>query len=128
MYTVLFFFCYSYIITREKAICIFYCEPYSKARATGLLNGIEQIGLEVRYRHDFIEFFLYSFVNLIFHSKYHQYPTLLKESSQKQCTLLKKKSLIRALYIMYVYFNISIWTLQTSSWSFKFFHRSKVLH
>ncbi|EIE90115.1 hypothetical protein RO3G_14826 [Rhizopus delemar RA 99-880] len=41
---------------------MFYCEPYSKARATGLLNGIEQIGLEVRYRHDFIEL-LYSFTS-----------------------------------------------------------------
>ncbi|KAI9485247.1 MAG: hypothetical protein EXX96DRAFT_544497, partial [Benjaminiella poitrasii] len=40
------------IITREKAICMLYCEPYSKDRAKNLINGIEKIGLDVCYRDD----------------------------------------------------------------------------
>ncbi|KAI9245018.1 hypothetical protein EDC94DRAFT_530520 [Helicostylum pulchrum] len=39
-------------ITREKAIRMIYCEPYSKARAIDLLNGIENIGLDVCYKDD----------------------------------------------------------------------------
>lgn len=60
-----------------------YCEPYSKDRAKDLINGIEKIGLDVCYRDDPTEPFLYSSVNFS-HSGYHQYPTLLKESRQKQ--------------------------------------------
>lgn len=40
------------IITREKAIYMLYSEPYSKARALDLINGIEKIGLDVCYRDD----------------------------------------------------------------------------
>ncbi|KAI9475633.1 MAG: hypothetical protein EXX96DRAFT_574019, partial [Benjaminiella poitrasii] len=60
-----------------------YYEPYSKARAIDLINGIEKIGLDVCCRDDPTELFLYSSVNFS-HSGHHRYPTLLKKSKQKQ--------------------------------------------
>ncbi|KAI7873016.1 hypothetical protein BDF14DRAFT_1890356 [Spinellus fusiger] len=33
------------IITREKAICMLYCELYIKDRAIDLINGIEKLAL-----------------------------------------------------------------------------------
>ena len=33
------------IITREKAICMLYCEPYNKDRAREIINGIEKLVL-----------------------------------------------------------------------------------
>ncbi|KAI8070532.1 uncharacterized protein B0P05DRAFT_550066 [Gilbertella persicaria] len=71
------------IITREKAICMLYCKPYSKDRAKELISGIEKIGLDVCYRDDPTEPFLYPSVNFS-HSGHHQYPALFKESKQKQ--------------------------------------------
>ncbi|KAI9267296.1 hypothetical protein EDC94DRAFT_602833 [Helicostylum pulchrum] len=69
-------------ITREKAICMIYCEPYSKARAIDLLNGIENIGLDVCYKDDPTEPLLYSSANLCSYG-HHPYPALLKKSKQK---------------------------------------------
>ncbi|KAI8083669.1 hypothetical protein BDF21DRAFT_337328, partial [Thamnidium elegans] len=39
-------------ITREKAICMVYCEPYIKARAVDFLSGIVKIGLDICYKDD----------------------------------------------------------------------------
>lgn len=85
----LFFLTFMDIITREKAICMLYCEPYSKARAIELINGIEKIGLDVCYRDDPTEPFLYPSANFS-HSGQHLYPILLKKSKQKQYTLFKE--------------------------------------
>ncbi|KAI8083379.1 uncharacterized protein B0P05DRAFT_610738 [Gilbertella persicaria] len=37
------------IITCKKAICMLYCESYSKALAKELL-GVEKVGLDICYR------------------------------------------------------------------------------
>ena len=77
------------IITSKKAIWMLYCEPYSKACAIDLINGVEKIGLDVCYRNDPTEPFLYPTVNFPPYG-HHLYPTLLKKSKQKQNKLFKE--------------------------------------
>jgi hypothetical protein len=71
------------IITREQAICIFYCEPHNKDNIHKFSKIIDDLqNVEICYDEDPRRPFLCSLKSLqLAPSRYHQYPAVLEEKS-----------------------------------------------
>jgi hypothetical protein len=66
-------------ITRERAICMLYCEPYNDENVKKLVPTIDALqGLEICYKEDPMEPMLLSSNNLRTHTtKYRKYPATI---------------------------------------------------
>ncbi|PHZ09665.1 uncharacterized protein RHIMIDRAFT_262112 [Rhizopus microsporus ATCC 52813] len=66
-------------ISREQAICMFYCQPYNESNASKLSKLIDNMdNIEICYSDDPTEPMLISLQSLHTNSfKYHQYPAFL---------------------------------------------------
>ncbi|CEP14846.1 hypothetical protein [Parasitella parasitica] len=68
-------------ISREQAICMFYCEPYNESNVVKLSKLIDDMNnIEICYSDDPTEPMLISLKSLYASPfKYHQYPASLKD-------------------------------------------------
>jgi hypothetical protein len=73
-------------VTREQAICMFYCEEYNETNVAELTKIIDDLkNVEICYLEDPTKPFLCSLKSLKANQlEYHQYPAILKESKQRQ--------------------------------------------
>ncbi|KAI8077232.1 uncharacterized protein B0P05DRAFT_544144 [Gilbertella persicaria] len=72
------------IITREQAICIFYCEPYNKDNVQKFSKIIDDVqNVDICYDKDPRRSFLCSLKSLKLEpSRHHQYLAVLEEKSK----------------------------------------------
>ncbi|KAI7872172.1 hypothetical protein BDF14DRAFT_735621 [Spinellus fusiger] len=74
------------IISREQAVCMFYCEPYNESNVVKFSKLIDDINnVEICYSVDPTEPMLISLKSLYANPfKYHQYLAFLKDFERKE--------------------------------------------